>query len=54
MYEVQGSAAQVGATVGAKLPAVQVTVDVPEYPAAEQVSVQLLPLATELAGQSLL
>ena len=43
---------QVGATVSAKEPAVQSTVDEPEYPDAEQVSVQLAPSATSLLAQS--
>ena len=45
---------QVGATVPAKFPAVQSTVDVPPYPEAEQVRVQLLQLATSAEAQSLL
>ena len=45
--------AQVGATTAAKLPAVQRTDDVPEYPAEEQFRVQLAPLATSEAAQSL-
>ena len=45
--------AQVGAVVLAKLPAEQATVDVPPYPVAEQVKVQLLPLATSVETQLL-
>ena len=45
---------QVGATVLAKVPAMQRTWDVPTYPEVEQVKVQLLPLFTSVVAQLLL
>ena len=44
---------QVGAVGAAKEPAVHKTVDEPDQPAAEQVKVQLLPLATSDPEQEL-
>ena len=45
------TAAQVGATVDAKVPRVQVIALVPKKPSLEQLKVQSDPLATSLAEQ---
>lgn len=50
---VQAGGAQVGMVVAANVPCVHNTVDVPDHPLVEQVKVQLLPLTTGDAEQSL-
>ena len=51
MKLVQGSAVQVGATVGPKVPSLHKTALEPEKPVAEQVSVQTAPEKTSESEQ---